>query len=300
MEDYDNILGIKGISGNLHAGVGFVIIPDNLDIDEYKEDVYQSGRISIFGGYGHSNFYNILIDKDSIQKIEFPEKAGEMGSPVVWINLPKHNEPIIIACLKYDEDYYSLSENRKRLTAKHKNQVIDLDLDAKNNRITLSAKGDDEPIVFNVKLTDKNSEAIFKLNIDGQVLWNALKRFAIISKRIELGTTDGEGVVKSKLILSSDEKDDQLYYEDFNGNKVIFNKDHMAFKHPEKIDFGEGKEKMVLGETLKKIMERYDDALAKLTVPTAFGPSGTRLNEAEFKKVRKDFKDFLSDLTNTD
>lgn len=304
MEENDEILGIKGIpSENLPCGVGFVIIPNNVDIKTYKEDVYRSGRISIYGGYGHSNFYNILIDREVLQRVKFPEKVGEMGSPIVWINIPKHNEPIVIACLKYDEDFHSTSEFRSRTTRGNDGNLVDFDLDGKKGKATLNivgnAKSDGE---LEINISSVNHKGKFKLIVDGRILEKTSDSTIRISeKQMISAVTDKKGIVKSKFELNS-ESEYRLDYEDEFENKIRSTEDKLNIRadKSKKIDFGDGKEPLVLAKTLKSLLDEYDDALSKMTVPTAFGPSGTRINDAEFRAVREKFETFFSKLTNSD
>lgn len=250
----NNVLGIKGLKGNLSAGVGFIIIPDGVDIDQYKQDVYQSGRVSIFGGYGHSNFYNILVDREVIQRIKFPSKAGEMGSPVVWLNVPKHNEPIIIACLKYDEDYFDISENRRRSTVTHEGNILDLDMDAKKGKIIISGKGMTKPMVFNIDISDKNNSAIFKVNIDGEILVRSIKRLVVVSgEKIEQAVTNKSGIVQARLIINPNE-DGSVLYEDRNKNKIIADKEKIKIS----------KEKSVFEITEKFKIENEFESFASI------------------------------------
>lgn len=298
------ILGINGIKGNLPTGVGFVILPDNVDIQEYKDDVYRSGRITIYGGYGHSNFNNVLIDRETLQRVRFPKKSGEMGTPVVWVNIPKHNEVVVVAALKYDEDYFSLSEFRKRTTAyDEEGNFVDIDLDAKKGKITITGSGKTKRQEIEINLNSRDNDSVFKILIDGELLAKATDRMVFVSEKlIDLSTTTLAGIVNSRIRLNGESEDERLTYEDDFENKINSKKDFLEFRADKssKINFGDGNEKVVLGDTLKKILEEYDDALAKMTVPTAFGPSGTRINDAEFRKVRSKFEDFLSKLTNTD
>lgn len=300
MEDF---LGIRGLEGNLECGVGFIIIPENVDIEQYKKDAYQSGRISINGGYGHSNFYNILVDREVLQRIKFPDKSGKMGTPVVWLNIPKHNEPIVIACLKYDEDYFSLSENRRRMTVTHKGNMVDVDLDAKNGKIKISGHGKNKRMTMDIDLADTDGDAVFKINVDGEILMRALKRIVLIGQNsLEMAVTDKPGVVKARIKMSPNEDEDQFEYKDANNNSLSINKDRIELRadNSSKINLGSGKEAVVLGNTLLSIMQRLDNADAQATYPTPFGPTGTRLNQASYTAIRADFQTFLSKLSNTD
>jgi hypothetical protein len=304
MPDKDNILGINGLQAeNDVAGVGFVIIPENVDIDLYKEDVYRSGRISIYGGYGHANFYNILIDREALQRVRFPEKSGEMGSPVVWVNMPKHNEPIVVSTLKYDEDFHSLSEFRNRTTHETEGNLVDFDLDAKKGKVTLNIVGNDTTNgEFEVNINSRNGKGGLKIIVNGKTIERVSDSILKISeKQVANVVTNKKGVVVASVQLNSQEKE-RFTYEDEFGNAVIATEEKFNIRADKssKIDFGDGAEPVVLAKTLKGILDEYDDAFKKATFPTPMGPTGTRINEAEFKKVRDKFEDFFSKLTNTD
>jgi hypothetical protein len=304
----DEEIGIKGLpSGNLSAGVGHIIIPKGVDIDLYKEDVYRSGRVSMNGGYGYGDFHNILVDREVIQRIKFPERPGQQGSPVVWVNIPKHNEPVIVGCLKFEDEYHSISEQRVRFTRGVNGNVVDLDLDGKKGKITISVNAleVDKNGEIEIILNSRNNDSKFKLKVNGEILINATGRIVQISdKTIETAVCKTDGTVTARVVMngSSDETIDRLLYEDQFNNKVIINKEFIQVKADDSsvIKFGEGKEPLVKGSTLKGHLDSIIDALGKLTVPTAFGPSGTPINIAEFEAVRGKFDDFLSKLTNTD
>ena len=57
---------------------------------------------------------------------------------------------------------------------------------------------------------------------------------------------------------------------------------------------------MVLGDTLKKILEELIDAINSLTVSTPHGPSGTPLNAATFSSIKGKLDTILSQISNTD
>lgn len=298
----DDILGIKGIeSTNLHAGVGYVIIPEGVDRDEYIEDVYRSGKISIYGGYGHSNFYDIHIDREVLQRIIFPAKPNQNGSPVVWINIPKHNEPVVISVLKYDEVIHSLSQYRKRITRSIDGSMVDIDLDAQKSKITISATGNRinrGEIEINLGSLDNNG--ILKLDINGEVLVRSSDRIVQISeKKIEVAVTDKSGITKAFTRMSSEKDVNRFEYQDEFENAIIANGELINISS-KKINHNEGKEPMVLGNTLATKLGELIDAINKLTVPTNSGPSGTPINSAEFTKIKNSLDEIKSKISNLD
>jgi hypothetical protein len=301
-------IGIQGVpSGNLPAGVGFIIIPKNVDMDEYKADVYRTGRVSIAGGYGYGDFHNVLVDREVLQRIKFPDRPGMNGSAVVWLNIPKHNEPVIVACLKYEDEYHSIGEQRVRFTRGMNDNLVDLDLDGKTGKITITATAlsKDTASEVEVVLNSKNNDSKFKLRVNGDVLINASGRIVNISdKTIETAVCKLDGTVVARTVLNGNKEEgtDRFLYEDEFNNSIHINEDNIQIKADDssKINFGEGGEPLVKGNTIKGHLEEIVDALGRLTVPTAFGPSGTPINISEFIAVKEKFDSFLSQLTNTD
>ena len=92
---------------------------------------------------------------------------------------------------------------------------------------------------------------------------------------------------------------DEAHYTDKFNNEAIFNEDNIKFKC-KKFNVGNGNEHMVLGDTLKGLLEQLIGAINSLTVPTPHGPSGTPLNSAQFNSIKSQLSKILSQLSNTD
>ena len=303
MDYNDNILGTKGIIGeNLSSGVGFVIIPPGVDIEIYKEDCFASNTVSITGfDFGH--IHNVPVDKEVMQTLEFPKKIGEMGSPVVFVNIPKHNVPIIVACLKNEKDVFKTHERKTRKTKSSGSKVVDLDMDADDARIAMSVNGDELiPAIIELLVKGNNSKNYLKVEVDGTTFIKSKGRILMISNSMhELVVLNKKGIVTGKLKLSS-ELEERLFYEDEFGNKISITKDKINIRADKssKIQFGEGKEDIALAETLISKLKDYDKALGQLRVSTAFGPSGTRLNSNQFTDIIKTLDEIRSKLIKSD
>lgn len=89
------------------------------------------------------------------------------------------------------------------------------------------------------------------------------------------------------------------HYKDEKGNEATFNEDNTQFKC-NKFNVGDGAEPMVLGNTLKGLLEDLISAITSITVPTPHGPSGTPINSAQFSAINSRLKTMLSQLSNTD
>ena len=92
---------------------------------------------------------------------------------------------------------------------------------------------------------------------------------------------------------------DEAHYKDGFSNEAIFNENNIQFKC-KKFNVGNGNEHMVLGDTLKGLLEQLIGAINSITVPTPHGPSGTPLNSAQFNSIKSQLGKILSQLSNTD
>lgn len=105
-----------------------------------------------------------------------------------------------------------------------------------------------------------------RINRSGDVLIDTVGAFGSDDTEASPLTT-GKGQVRVRL------KDGHRFTVECNGTDVLEVHKDLTGAH---VDVGEGAtEKMVLGDTLKSVLEA-------LTVPTGFGPSGTPLNAATF------------------
>lgn len=98
-------------------------------------------------------------------------------------------------------------------------------------------------------------------------------------------------------VITFDEE--KAHYKDEKGNEATFNEDNIQFKC-NKFNVGEGNEPMVLGDTLKGLLEDLISAIKTITVATPHGPSGTPINSAQFSAINSRLKTMLSKLSNTD
>lgn len=84
---------------------------------------------------------------------------------------------------------------------------------------------------------------------------------------------------------------------DNDGNVFVVN------RQGSKVHIGDGAENanepVVLGETLKGLLESLIDAIKAMTVPTPAGPSGTAINFAQFDAVRGRLQNMLSQTVDT-
>lgn len=310
-------LETKGVkSGSENVGIGFVIIPKLVDVKTFIQDALGRGRISINGGYGFGDFHDVPVDREVLQRIVFPKKSGEYGSPVVWLKVPKHESPIVISCLKYDDDFYEIKKNGKRITRNSDSgNLADIDIDPESSRITINLLSKDDNIDPEIIIKTKSKEG----NERGRIVLQTGKEFIVESDgrivniaedTLEMATVGKDGRVNSRLILNSkkdsdEQKVDRFLFQDDNENEIRANSERIQIKAPKskRIVFGEdgdNTEPLIKGNKLVDTLKDLIDAINKITVPTAFGPSGTPNNAVEFESIKNNLDSILSKISNTE
>lgn len=220
MFDVQQQITTRGIpSGISSAGIGFIIIPEGIDPTIYKANCYKRNEVSIWGGMGYGNFHSVSIDEDSIQRIQFPEKVGEKGTQVVWISIPKFNQPVIIATLRYKDDNYPIDENIKRVTAGNGGNGVDVKIDGNSSKLAVNLIADENnESEVHLNLKSLNKACKMKIFVEGDVEIHALndmkltaeKSFEVIIPNIEAKKETHIKYESGKGLSYKDEFDNQI------------------------------------------------------------------------------------------
>lgn len=282
----------NGGGGIPMSGVGYVIVPSGSDTTEYVQRCYRNQTISISGGKGCSAMHNVKITTETLHNVKFPS-GNKLGSAVVWIRDSFTNRPVVIGTL----NSLNLSNtNQQRIFQEVGDKIVEVFLDALNGKINIVASGSsgansevniracsgkDEGDVVNLVSNDK-------INVEGKRL------ITYLTKNMDLTINDGE---KDILHIVGDDK--EFHVTDHWMNEAIFNEENVQILTA-KFNVGEGKEQMILGNTLVDLLGQLIDAILNLTVLTPHGPSGTPVNAATFSNIKSKLETALSKLSNTD
>jgi len=287
-------------SGNSPAGIGYIAIPDDESIDkeQYIEDCYRSHSVAIYGGVHYGYFYNVSIDKEVIKSIEFPKEKGLYGSPVVWVNIPPYNKPVIIAVLKGKDEYYLNAEGEWNMSREFDGNHIDISAKSKEGVLDFSVMASKGKI--NINLIDPNKEGNLKVYVKGKSQIHATEETQIVSdKKIQLLVLDEDS--KNKVAITYEREIGLTYIDEFD-NEINIIDGEIQIKS-DKINHNEGSEPMVLGNTLvNDILSDLCDALVELTVTcsTPTTPSSPPINLAKFIAIKAKLNTILSQKSNND
>lgn len=291
----EDILGIQSLDTGIgSAGVGFVVVPEEVDRNQYIRDCYRTNTVTINGGKGYGYFSGVNVDVNVMQNIEFPVDKDNRGTPVVWVKDAISQLPVIVATLRKQNGYYSLDQNQRRIYVGNGDRGIEIMLDGNNSSLQISMVGDSEEYSeFNINLSSSKKNSVFNLFSDSEINVTAEKNLNIVSNdNLDIKITKkGE----EKVTITCNDKG-WLYKDEFN-NELEIKKGEINIKS-DKINHNDGNEPMVLGDTLANILNDLLSAIEKITVISPTGETSVPVNVAEFVSIQSKINTIKSKKSN--
>lgn len=291
------------------TGRGYVIIPPNTDREAYIETVLREEKASILLEDGRGVVNDVYLTKNVLNSIEFPEEIDNLGSAVAYIYLHPNNEYVVIGTTSKADESELLQEKQFKLSRLDGDKKVVVSGLGKSSELLLEASGDkNKTATLNLKANDPNSNSKIKLESIGEIEQYSERQTKIYSpEKVVLQTlniSEGEEIKENNLTLETGKG---LSYLDEFENKVdvnqdseisIFAKNKTTIDSETEINIGtENLEAATKGDTLKSILEELIDEITKITVPTAFGPSGVPVNASIIAAIKPKLTNMLSTLT---
>lgn len=292
----DEVIGIRNLDTGIgSAGVGFVVVPSEVDRVQYINDCYRTNTLTINGGKGYGYFSGVHADINVMQNIKFPTDEENRGTPVVWVKDAVSQLPVIVAVLRKQGEYYSLNENQFRLKRGTETRNVEIFIDGSTSALDITILGDkEEPANIDVKLSSENADSILTVSCDNEI--NIIGEKAVnvtTNKKATLKVTEkGE----DKMSLSY-ELGIGLKYKDEFENEVTA-KEGQVDVISKKINHNSGKEPMVLGNTLADLLNEFLAAVQKITVISPVGVTSVPVNIKDFAAIQAKLDTIKSQISN--
>lgn len=258
-----NTVGQTQLPGNRYSsGIGYIAIPSDYDRTKYIKECFMNNRVSMQTEDG--GFYNqVNIDKWLLNFIDFPEKVGLPGSPVVYVTEPIHQKPIIISVLNNNDTISDLVEHQFKIRRSFNNNFVEISASPKVGYINLCVDSDDKAEI-NVSIVNSSKTAELNINTLGNVNF----------------VTDGELNLQQNTHFVSETKD----FESKEFTKITQTKDTQTYETP-KFVINEESEPFVLGNKIKNLLDNFIEEVSKITVPGSIGrqPIFNKLQVQAFK-----------------
>lgn len=284
----------RGAKTNLgQSGIGYIVVPDDETREEYINYCYRQCTVTIDGGYGYSFIENVPIPLDLLQKVKFPIKSDEVGSRVYWVRENTFNRPVIVSILN---DLYTPNDmvaGQNRYVQEINGNVVEIFMDATTSTMNIKVSGsEDTPSKINV-ISNTNENSEINVTSSGKVKINAKNLVVEAFKDAVFSLKKNSS--KDLLKIESDET--QLHLIDQFENEITLKNGEVDIVS-KKINHNEGKEPMVLGDTLKGILGDLIDAIMAITVVSPAGPTSTPSNAAQFTQIKGKLDNILSKISN--
>lgn len=278
-----------------NAGIGYVVIPQDVDRDQYVENCYRTQTVTIQGGYGYGEFGQVRVSQSAMQEIEFPsgvDGEDKYGSAVVWVKDSNTLAPVIIATIRRQSSYYDLGEQTRRVAVRTENGGS-VEIQATGDgRLQISVIGSSEsPAQLSLRVNSPKADSQVSLDCDNEVVVSAGKKISVVTPGvIEAVFVDDQMNEKTTLRY---EPQKGLEYKDEFENEITAG-DGAVNVTSKEISHNSGNEPMVLGDKLSSFIGDFIDAVMQLTVVTPAGTSTVPVNVAKFAELKTRFDEFKS------
>lgn len=276
------------------VGIAYVCIPSNIKREDYITGCIRSGKLGLFFDTGDF-VWDVPVDTDKLERVIFPEKYGDLGSMVVWVNVPKHNVPIVIGIISKDDDFHSYEYGQTTLEKDSSAGSASVVVDEKG-QILITAKSFDPESAPRI-ITRLGS---FDIPGDFQTTIFGVKADYVIGSVYQSATKDFTWVVQDQAIdelqssITFKKGEGYTYLDEFE-NLLKMEDQKMTLDSPEILHGANATESAVKGDTLESLLEQLIDAINLISVTTAVGPSGPPINAAQFIAIKNQLATFKSD-----
>lgn len=252
------------------AGVGYLILPNDLDRDTYVRYCFNTNTISIALENG-GILNNVQCTKSVIQQLEFPLNTKEVGSQVVWVDQEALGYPVVVGVLLRSDQVTDLSEHQtsqRRVTNNGSSEIL---VDGQNpfiiiNSDSLKDTGGD------IYIVSKNTGLTSKININssGEINLSSQNIQASISNELNIIIRDS--LQDDKITTINYTKGEGFNYQDEFDNQIEV-KDGKINIVSDNINIGgdNATEPILLGDTTVSMIDKILEILGRTTTTTLIG-----------------------------
>lgn len=294
---------LKNTSGNErdHFGVGNIVIPLNVDRNEFIKHCLNTSTVTIITQNEIIN--NVDVSAQLIDKLDFPEQSTStklnLGSLVLFVNEMNHNQPIIICTLnKNDKFIPDLKENELRTFAQSNDYLTTINETLQPEQgtvyLNLNSLNKETNFIINVNGFPKGN---FTCNTHGDIIFN--------SDLFNVRTTEGFKLATKNPVKGSKESNIEykvgsgLSYIDEFDNALNFSKNNFNVKSEntaidtDKLTIANGTQPVLLGNDTIDLINKLISACEKITVASFGTPP---VNIAEFTLLKLELETLKSSI----
>jgi hypothetical protein len=265
-------IGMTGLEGFKYSvGIGYVMLPSDLDRDKYIADCYKNSYISI--GLDDGGFLNrVPVSPEVLNFIEFPAETNQMGTPVVYVTDDLYQQPYIVSRFMRKDELGDNKESAFKFRRKVDDSYVEVSGSVQQRTLNLFLDTGDADGSINVKLFSKNKNSKLSFDVQGDV--------DVVSSGQVSTTTHSKAIIET----IDNKSDDSARFEQSSTENKLFNK---------KIIINDGQDPLVLGNELKEFLGNFIDRVSEITVVTALGTQPI-INKAQVLLLKENLNKILS------
>lgn len=297
------------------VAIGYVVVPPDVERAAYVAQCYARNTVTVYTPGGEF-FPRVPVPKNWMSEIEFPAEKGETGSPVLLLNMPRHNEPVVGAVFNSPEQVAQVLGEAKfsLLRRSAGGRYVGIQGDGTRGTLTLTVCGQaQDEGRLQIQVINQAGAGQLDVQVRGDATIRAEGTLsASAGKKLVLGVNDkaesepemlleytrGQGLTyvdewENQLTITADKI--QLRRKK-DGRTLELNDSGLSLGSP-----GTSQEPAVLGEQLVNFLGQLLTAIQAIKVPTSQGPSlPGLLNTLDFEQLRATLKQIQSTVVTVD
>lgn len=161
------------------AGIAYIICPEDRDRAGYIADCYKNNRVSMRTEDG-AIYHNVVISTETLNVIDFPLEAKELGSCVGFVTEAQRQIPMIFAKFPKADELGQGRENVFHTNRTFQDKTISVNGDVERGVYSMSVDSGIDGGGVRVDINSAEDDASYELQVQGDVIITATK-----STRIE-------------------------------------------------------------------------------------------------------------------
>ena len=263
------------------AGVGYLMLPADIDRELWIKTCYKKGQVSLLNE--NERIDNVLISKHIIKDLEFPLNYKKLGTKIVWVSTTKN--VIAIAIINKASEVIEISNDQIFNVIKKggKKSAIEISGNIEDEFLTInvdSKSGKSGKILLNITNINNKGELNILINgktvLESNYLENNILENLTFNIQNPLEDSSTQTQIKYERTIG-------FTYSDEFGNKITINKDGTILG-------ANSNQSMVLGDRLEQILVRILTELMNARVATMLGPQPL-LNSVTFQQILNSLQD---------
>lgn len=269
--------------------VANIKLPVDIDRQKFIKQCYRTGTVFVLG-VDNQFEANVLVSRELIHRLKFPNKQSELGSTVLCITDRIYGTSKIVGLFQDVESEQEIfEENQWRIFKVNGESFVDLDAKANTGELNFTVhSGGNKNVSSNFRFLNAQIEAELNIEVQGVLNIDVDDEFNLFTQRllnIEIEDIDNN---KGKITNIKYEAGEGFSYLDEFENEISITKDGIVMKIDNGEEFSLTKKGFSYKNNkadLKSILTDFLDSIIQSIIQTPAGPGA--LDPGTIAKLNK-------------